>query len=239
MLEGKRILAVVPARSGSKGIPHKNMRKLKGISLIGWAGKTLAQLPFVDAKVISTDSPEYAREGQRYGLDAPFLRPAYLSTDDAGTVETVQHALLESERHYGMRFDIILIIEPTSPLRTPEDVERAVRRLIETGADSVVTVSPLWSKAHPLKILTLENGRIGFFIKEGKDIKARQALSGNLYWRNGICYALTRRCLMELGTIFTENTMPEIITRPVVNIDDPIDIEWAEFLLSRFASEVK
>jgi len=79
MIEGKRIIAIVPARSGSKGIPNKNMRLFKGRSLIGWAGITLNQLSFIDAKVISTDSYEYAEEGRRYGLDAPFLRPPLVS----------------------------------------------------------------------------------------------------------------------------------------------------------------
>lgn len=233
MLQGKRILAVVPARSGSKGIPHKNMRRLQGVSLIGWAGKTLSQLPFLDAKVISTDSPEYAEEGRRYGLEVPFLRPDHLSTDDAGAVETVQHALVESEQHYGTTFDVILIIEPTSPLRTAEDVARATRRLVDTDADSVVAVSPLWDKAHPLKILKLENGRLRFFEEKGKDIKGRQALSGGLYWRNGVCYALTRACLMERNAIFTENTLADVITRPIVNIDEPIELQWAEFLIGQ------
>jgi CMP-N-acetylneuraminic acid synthetase len=209
------------------------MRLLKGVSLIGLAGITLSKLSFIDAKVISTDSPEYGEEGHRYGLDVPFLRPAHLSADEAGAVETVQHALLSSERYYSTRFDIILIIEPTSPLRTPEDIQQTTQRLIDTGGDSVVTVSPLSSKAHPLKILKIENGRLHFFQESGKSLKGRQDLSERFFWRNGVCYALTRACLMEQETIFTENTVPEIITHPVVNIDDPIDLEWAEFLINR------
>ena len=94
MLNGKRILAVVPARSGSKGIPHKNLQPLQGISLIGWAGRTLQAVSFLDARVISTDSPAYAREGARYGLDAPFLRPRTLSTDRAAAIDVARHALL-------------------------------------------------------------------------------------------------------------------------------------------------
>src|SRR5215210_4771724 len=111
MLNNKTVIAIVPARSGSKGIPNKNMQALKGVSLIGWAGKTLGQVPFIDARIISTDSPEYAREGQRYGLDAPFLRPPHLSNDQAGAVETIQHALLEAEKHYRQRFEVILLAE--------------------------------------------------------------------------------------------------------------------------------
>jgi len=233
MLRDKSVLAVVPARSGSKGIPNKNMQPLKGVSLIGWAGKTLGSLPFIDARVIFTDSPEYAQEGQRYGLEAPFPRPSHLSTDRVGAIETIQYALTEAERHYGRRFDVILIVEPTSPLRAPEDVERATTKLVESGADSVVTVSPLTEKSHPRKVLVEEDGRLGFLVEGGNEVKARQSLTGNYYWRNGACYALTRECLMEKAVIFAENTLPEIITRPLANIDEPIDLEWAEFLLNR------
>lgn len=238
MMNGKRILAVVPARSGSKGIPNKNMRELCGTSLIGWAGKTLSQLPFLDARILSTDSEEYTREGERYGLAAPFLRPAQLSGDKAGAIETMQHALVEAERHYDTRFDVLLIVEPTSPLRMPDDIERVTRRLVESGADSVVTVSPLSSKSHPRKILKVANGWLDFWQAGGNSVVDRQALSTNLYWRNGVCYALTRECL-ERGLIFTERTLPDIITRPIVNIDEELELDWAEFLMRRFPSLVE
>lgn len=234
MLEGKRILAVVPARSGSKGLPNKNMRLLDGISLIGWAGRTLGQLQFIDRRIISTDSPEYAREGERYGLEAPFLRPPRLSTDTAGAVETIQHALTMMETLTNQSFDIVLIIEPTSPLRLPLDIEKAVRRLISSGVDCVVTVSPLSSKSHPLKVLKVTEGRLDFYLEAGRTIKDRQSLD-QLYWRNGVCYALTRTCLMDQAAVFVERCVPEIVDHPVVNIDEPWELEWAEFLLARRA----
>lgn len=232
MHSGKKILAVIPARSGSKGIPDKNIRSLSGISLIGWAGNCLSQLPWIDAKIISTDSAKYVDEGKRFGIDAPFLRPPHLSTDTAGAVETMAHALLEAERHYGMRFDVVLIIEPTSPFRTAEDIERAVHLLVNSGAESVVCVSELNSKAHPFKVLKVSDDRLQFYDEQGAGVVARQSL-GTLYWRNGVCYALTRKCLLEKKKIFTDNTRPLVIKREIVNIDEPIDFEWAEFLIQR------
>src|SRR5437868_944736 len=101
MLRDRRVLAVVPARSGSRGIPDKNLRELDGMSLIGRAGATLGELPFIDRRIISTDDERYAAEGRRFGLDAPFLRPAELSTDEATAVDTVLHALHEVEAHDG------------------------------------------------------------------------------------------------------------------------------------------
>ncbi len=233
MFGKKKILAVVPARSGSKGIRNKNLKKIQGHSLIGWAGKTLSELKWIDAQVLSTDSKAYVAEGQRYGLDAPFLRPPHLSTDAAGAVETLQHALLFCERHYQQTFDIVLIIEPTSPLRTKKDIEACVRMLVRRKIDSVITVSPLHARSHPRKIFEVSKGRLVYFHKEGGKIKGRQQLSGSYFWRNGLCYALTRDCLMKKSAVITKNTMPVIVDRPVSNIDDPIDLEWAAFLMKR------
>lgn len=233
MFLGKTILAVVPARSGSKGIPHKNMKKIRGRSLIGWAGRTLAAIGWIDAKVISTDSKSYAAEAKRNGLAAPFLRPAKLSTDAAGAMETMQHALFACEDYYQKRFDILLIIEPTSPLRVKKDIEQCVRQLIQTGADSSLTVSPLSTKSHPNKIFTIDHDRVAFYGKEGRRIQSRHQLSGDYYWRNGLCYALTRECLVNKKAVITDNTVPIVVQRPVSNIDDPLDLEWATFLMGR------
>jgi CMP-N-acetylneuraminic acid synthetase len=228
----RSVLAVVPARSGSKGIPGKNLRPLRGTSLIGWAGLALEGCDFVDRRILSTDSEEYAAEGRRYGLDTPFLRPAELSTDDAEAVPTVQHALRAVEAADGRRYDVILIVEPTSPLRRPEDLARCARRLVEERADAVVTVSPLDPKAHPRKLLALDAGRLSFLDPAGADVKRRQQL-GPLYWRNGVCYAVSRDCLVERGVLFGPVTLADVIERPVVNIDSLLDLEWAEFLLAR------
>jgi CMP-N,N'-diacetyllegionaminic acid synthase len=234
MLRGKRVLAVVPARSSSKGIPDKNMKRLAGTSLIGLAGRTLSHLNFVDLRIISTDSAEYAREGERHGLEAPFLRPPHLSSDSAGVVETLQHALTSMETSTGQKFDIVLIIEPTSPLRVPQDIEAAARRLVDSQADSVVTVSPLSTKCHPLKVLKIVNDNLTFYLGEGRSIVRRQELE-TLYWRNGVCYALTRACLMDQALIFGTKCIAEITQHPVVNIDEAWELDWAEFLLRRKA----
>ena len=231
MFQQKTILAVVPARSGSKGIPHKNLRPLAGRSLIARAGDCLSELPWLDARVISTDSAEYAREAERHGLAAPFLRPPELSTDRASAIDTLLHALKECEAVYAKRFDIVLIIEPTSPFRTPADIESAVTLLNESGADSVVSVSPLDTKGHPAKVLRIDSERVYYYEERGSGVVARQALEP-LYWRNGLCYALTRRCLVEQKAIFTRNTAPLVVHRPLVNIDDPIDFAWADFLIT-------
>jgi CMP-N-acetylneuraminic acid synthetase len=230
MLLDKKVLAIVPARSGSKGVPDKNISELDGVSLIGHAGRCLAELEWLDAAVISTDSERYAEEGRKYQLDAPFLRPADLASDQASAVDTALHALEASEKYYGTRFDVLLIVEPTSPMRKSDDIYQVTKLLVETAADSVVAVSPLSSKYHPLKVLTLEGGYLMNYEAAGQSIVARQQLS-KLYIRNGVCYAVTRDCLLRERKLFTSNTRPYVIERELVNIDDPIDFAWAEFLI--------
>lgn len=232
MLHNKRILAIVPARSGSKGIADKNLQKLAGQSLIARAAACLAALPWLDSRIISTDSQLYATEAEAHGLAAPFLRPDSLSGDRVGAVETLNHAIAEVEGMRGERMDIVLCIEPTSPLRRPEDLQAAVELLIKEDADSVVTVSKLDTKAHPAKSLKIRDGLLGFYEQRGAAVKSRQSLE-DLYFRNGVCYALQRDVLMEKQTIFGERTLPLLIDRPLANIDEPIDMEWAEFLIAK------
>jgi CMP-N-acetylneuraminic acid synthetase len=237
VIDGLNVLAVVPARSGSRGIVDKNMRVVGGMSLIARAATTLRACKTVDRAMLSTDSDKYCEEAKAHGLDAWFLRPAELSTATATAVDTVSHALLESERHYGLRFEIVLIVEPTSPLREPADVDGAAQLLVDTGAQSVVTVSLADAKYHPHKLLRIVSGSLQYYLPEGAAITARQQLGGDVYFRNGACYALRRATLLEAKVIFGERTLPYVIDRPLVNIDEPFELELAEFLLARKGRE--
>jgi len=231
MYLNKKIIAIVPARSGSKGVVDKNIKNLDGVSLIGWAGLCLGELSWLDAKVITTDSIGYAKEARKYNLDAPFIRPKKLAHDTSTAIDTITHALIESEKYFSDKFDIILIIEPTSPFRRSADIEETLKCLILNNADSSVCVSKLNSKYHPLKALKITSNKLEHYIKNGEDITARQQLD-ELYVRNGVCYAVTRQCLMGKKSIFSANTQAYVITREVVNIDEPIDFEWSKFIIN-------
>lgn len=230
MRHGKSILAVVPARSGSKGIPEKNLQVIADKSLIGWAAVVLAssECRWIDRAIISTDSPVYAEEAKRCGLEAPFIRPAALSQDSTGAVETLQHALTEAEKCYHQKFDVVLIIEPTCPFRLPEDLTACVDLLADASADSVVSVSQADTKFHPHKLLRVEEARLVFYAGAGAGVKQRQSLSP-VYYRNGACYALTRQCLMEQSAIFTANTRAHVVKRILLNIDEPEELELARY----------
>ena len=156
-----------------------------------------------------------------------------MSRDSTGAVETLQHALAESEQFYRRPFDVVLIIEPTCPFRLPEDLTACVDLLVKDSADSVVAVSQADTKFHPHKLLKIEDARLTFYAGAGANVKQRQSLSP-IYYRNGACYALTRQCLLEQGAIFTANTRAHVVDRILLNIDEPEELE-----LARYYAEVR
>lgn len=225
-----KILAVVPARGGSKGIPHKNLCHVGGLSLIGHAAKVATALPWIDHAIISTDDPEMLEEGKRYGLEAPFVRPPELAQDLTSAVDTWRHAWLTCEGYYHCQFDLSIWLQPTTPLRTPEEVERTVRVLVEGNHQAAATVSRVPGHFTPQKILTLnKEGILQYFDQAGANHTARQTIP-SYYYRNGLCYAVTRSTLLDKGLIIEEDCVGVIIDRPVVNIDEPIELAFANLL---------
>lgn len=233
MIEGKSILAVVPARGGSKGIKLKNLREIGGKSLIRMVAEVISQVGEIDKAVVSTDHEGIAIEAERFGLEAPFRRPNRLSGDRIGDVDVLTHALLESERIYERRFDIVLMLQPTSPMRRPEHVRSCLDKFCSDNVDATWTVSETDSKAHPLKQLVLgEGGLLDLYDAKGHSIIARQQLN-KLYHRNGVAYAISRTCLVSKESISGHRSNAVVINDPLANIDEEIDLEWAEFLLRR------
>ena len=129
-VEGPRVLAVVPARGGSKGLPRKNLLPVGGVPLIARVGHVVRGCPSIDRTVVSTDDPEIVAYAVAAGIEAPFRRPARLSGDLIGDVEVLQHALAATETDDGTYYDIVVMLQPTSPLRTAEQVEAAIAMLV-------------------------------------------------------------------------------------------------------------
>ena len=231
--QGLHILAVVPARGGSKSIPGKNLCQVGGISLVGRAAQVAKSLELIDKAVLSTDDEDIAKEGRRYGIDVPFMRPEALAGDLTTSVEMWRHAWIESERYYGMLFDLSILLEPTSPLRQNEDIKRTVNALTTGDHLAAATVSRAPAHFTPHKSLTVDQqGHIGFYLKDGAKYSLRQKIP-TYYFRNGICYAAKRMAVVEKGQILEERCKAVVIDRPIVNIDEPFDLELAEFLLQK------
>lgn len=228
MLHSRRILAVVPARGGSKGVPLKNIQPLLGIPLVAHAARVLSQVSAVDRAVVSTDNEAIAGEAVRAGLEAPFRRPESLSGDLVSDQQVLHHALTTLESQDGSRYDVILMVQPTSPLRRAEHVMSVLEKLIGESWDAVWTVSPTDLKYHPLKQLTVgEGGAMEYYDPRGPSIIARQQLTP-VYHRNGAAYAITRQCLLEQGTLKGARTAAVILTEPMVSIDTQGDFAIAE-----------
>lgn len=233
MLNGRRILVVVPARGGSKGVRLKNIHPLMGRPLVAHVGELVGQLPYVDRAIVSTDHPAIAQAAQAAGLDVPFMRPAALAGDLIGDTEVLAHALTEMERLDGAAFDVVVMLQPTSPLRTPAHVTAVVTKLIEEGWDAVWALSKTDLKYHPLKQLRLgDDARMDYFDARGATIIARQQLQV-CYHRNGAAYAFTRSCLLDQKTIKGERTAGVIVDEAMISIDTLEDFERVEHLLQQ------
>ena len=154
MFAGKRVLAVVPARGGSKGIPMKNLRTVGGRSLVAIAADVAATVPEIDRRVVSTDHTEIARVAREAGLDAPFMRPESIAGDRIGDWDVLSHALQATEADDGEHYDIVVMLQPTSPLRRAVDVSGTIHMLINSGYDAV------WSVSVSYTHLTLPTKRI-------------------------------------------------------------------------------
>jgi CMP-N,N'-diacetyllegionaminic acid synthase len=230
MLDSRRILAVVPARGGSAGIPLKNVRPVLGIPMVARVGAVVRAVPMIDRAVVSTDHDGIAEVAETAGLAAPFRRPAELSGARIGDWDVLDHALREMERIDEVPYDIILMLQPTSPLRRPEHVEATIRMLADEGWDAVWTVSQTDSKEHPLKQLTIEAGRLDYYDPQGRDVVARQQLEP-IYHRNGVAYAMTRDCLLKQRTIMGVRTGALVLDGHFVSIDTEWDIALVEFIM--------
>jgi CMP-N-acetylneuraminic acid synthetase len=231
VFDGKRVLVVVPARGGSKGVPLKNLHPLAGKPLIAHTGELVRGLTFVDRAIVSTDHPQIAEVAASFGLDAPFMRPPELSGDRIGDTEVLCHALQEIERMDGKPYEIVVMLQPTCPLRRSEHVTAAVAELIRGDWDAVWTVSRTDLKYHPLKQLRLApDGALSLFDVGGQKIIARQQLEPT-YTRNGAAYALDRDCLLDQRTTLGRRTTALVVEDAMLSIDTLEDFAKVEKLL--------
>lgn len=233
MIGGRRILTVVPARGGSKGIPLKNLREVGGKSLVARVGDIIRELPEIDRAVVSTDHEGIAMAAEEAGIAAPFRRPRRICGDHIGDVDVLTHALTTIEAIDARSYEIVVMLQPTSPLRTAAEVSATIRMLVNGEWDSVWTVSPTNSRAHPLKQLTVSNDdTLDYYDPRGADITARQQLK-LVYHRNGIAYAMTRECLLEQQSLKGRHTGAMVIEEEHISIDTEWDLELVELLLQR------
>jgi CMP-N,N'-diacetyllegionaminic acid synthase len=221
-------IAIVPARAGSKGIPGKNIKPLCGKPLLAYTAEVIRAAGIFDRALLSTDSEEIAEVGRAFGLEAPFLRPKELARDDTPMLPVIENALSFLERG-GARVDIVVLLQPTQPLRTAADVVRAVDLLKVTGCDSVASVVALPPHMCPDYVMRIdEEGRLVNFLPEGARMTRRQDVRP-AYVRDGTVYAFRAATLRKHQSIYGPVCLPLIIDKErSVNLDSEADWQEAE-----------
>ena len=224
------LLALIPARGGSKGIPRKNVLELCGKPLIAWTIEAAQKSNYIDRLIVSTEDEEIADISRSYGAEVPFIRPAELAMDDTPGIDPVLHALdLLPE------FDQILLLQPTSPLRTAEDIDGIVDFCKQQNAP--VAVSVCESSKHPNWMFTCsKDERLLTFTNE--PIKLNRQELPKIYSVNGSLYYARTKWIEQSRGFYTPETLGYIMPNErSVDIDSPLDWKWAEFLLSESFTE--
>ena len=232
MINDLNILAVIPARGGSKGIPLKNLKKVGGVPIVELASQVASSVEFIDRIVVSTDNEEIAKAAINGGADAPFKRPEVLSGDRISDLQVLTHALKEMEWQDKKKYDVVVMLQPTSPLRTKQHIVDSLEMLINNNYDSVWTVSETDSKCHPLKQLKIKNKALEYYDNRGKDIIARQQLE-KVYHRNGLAYAIKREAILNNKTIKGSNCGALICQGDFISIDTEKDLELTNYFLKK------
>ena len=229
------VLGLIPARGGSRSIPGKNLVPVAGRPLLGYTCDAALRSRRLTRTILSTDDEEIARVGKTFGVEVPFLRPADLARDEIPMIEVVRHAVGWLADHERYRADLVALLQPTSPLRRAEHIDAAVDLLLETSADTVVSVIEVPHQFNPVSLMCLEDGRLVTFLDQPMILRRQD--KPRAYARNGPAILVVRQEVLEKGTLYGAVVRPlEMTLVDSVDIDAPDDVALAEFYLSRRAT---
>ncbi len=233
-----KILGIITARGGSKGIPGKNLKPLGGRPLLAYTVEAARECGALDRVILSTEDPVIADAARALGCEVPFMRPAELSRDETPHLPVIQHAAEWMREHAGYQPDAVMILQPTSPLRSADDITAAARLLESTGADSVVSVSEVSAHAHPMRMLRVDDRGEAVLFASGEPVRRRINRRQDLpqaWVMNGAIYACRTGVLFDAepslyGDRVAAYAMP---AERSVSIDDFEDWAAAERTLAR------
>jgi CMP-N,N'-diacetyllegionaminic acid synthase len=230
LIKGKSVLALIPARGGSKGLPGKNIKVINGKPLVAWSIECALKSKYIDKVIVSTDSNKIASISKKFKAEVPFLRPKELSTDKASSMDVIFHCVdwLEQKKKI---YDLIVLLEPTSPLRDAEDIDKAIELLLkEKKAESIVGVCKVES-AHPDFLVKLEKDFLRPY-KENKFKTTRRQDISDLYFFEGSLYISYIKSLKKHKTFYHKNTLSYVVPKwKSFELDDIIDFYIIEALL--------
>ncbi|OBZ92232.1 hypothetical protein ADU59_27415 [Pararhizobium polonicum] len=222
-----KVLAIVPARAGSKGFPNKNIAKIGGITLLEWAVRVAKDCPTISDIYVSTDSETYESIGIAAGAKSAGLRPTHLASDSAKTVDVV----LDLLDRLGERYDYVVLLQPTSPVRHARDIDTMIAKIGENQANAAVSVARL-EEPHPHKLKAIgDDGFIKPFIEGTSSEIPRQALPP-AYLLNGALYVVRTAALLQYKTFLPAKTIPYVMGRGI-NVDTPEDFMLLESMYAK------
>ncbi len=232
MIEGKRVIAIIPARGGSKGLPRKNILPLCNKPLISYTIESALQCDFIDCVMVSTDDNEIAEISKSAGAEIPYLRPPHLATDTATSYDVILDCLNWYSNH-AESFDYFILLQPTSPLRTKADIDSAFKLLIDKKAKAIVSVCE--SDHHPYWMNTLPpDHNLNLFEKEEYRNIGRQQLP-TYYRLNGAIYLTEINYFLEQKSFMGKDSYALVMNKMhSIDIDDKFDFSIAEFILKQF-----
>lgn len=237
----RNVLGLIPARGDSKSIPRKNIAPLAGRPLLAYTCDAALGSTRLTRIVLSTDDEEIAEVGRKYGVEVPFLRPKPLGRDDTPSIRVAQHAVRWLMMHEGWEADVLVLLQPTSPLRQSYQIDEALECLEEAKADTVVSVTELPHRFSPYSIMQLQDGCLQEFWHESLpfDRFCRQNLP-TLYARNGPTILACRVAVLLNGdSLYGQRIVPYIMTEEdSVDIDTPFDLRLAEWLIAHRSTRI-
>lgn len=229
MINNQKVLAIIPARGGSKGVLRKNTRNFCGKPLIAWTIEEALKCKYIDRLIVSTEDLEIATVAKEFGAEVPFLRPEQLAQDATPGIGPILHALDCLSKQENFNPDLTCTLQCTSPFRKTYHIDEALERIVAGGHDSIIGVCE--SEVNPYWMKRIENGRIKDFITTKINYTRRQDLP-KVYRLNGAIYIARTAVLLKKGNWYTNNTVPYVMDKASsIDIDDLQDFKIAEFLM--------
>lgn len=236
MINGKTVLAMIPARSGSKGLPEKNIKTLIDKPLLAYPIECAKASKYIDRVIVSTDSQDFANRAKNFGAEVPFIRPKNLAEDITSTIVVIEHAISWLKKNENQSYDYFVLLEPTSPLTESYDIDRALEELIQKSdiADSIVGVCRVESR-HPRFLYSIDSHHLlkPYWIDVEKKVVRRQDLE-ELYFLEGSLYISKSEVLLDQRGFYHDKTLPYIVPKwKAFEIDDEVDFLCVEAILKR------
>ena len=234
MINEKKVLALVPARADSKGLPGKNTRSLLGKPLINWSIETAINTKYIDDVVVSTDSLEIAEIARQAGAQIPFIRPGELATDTATSVDVAIHALYQMNSLFGSTYDFVVLLEPTSPIRKTTDLETMIEKIVLRSADFDGIISLGEVREHPAYMKKITGDKFSNLMSDAPSTSRRQD-NEPVYFPYGLAYIVKCSTLISEYTFYPKNCTYHIIEPDqCYEIDSIQDFAFVESLLAKY-----